>query len=311
MQNSEGLHDFRRLALLRNCWLLAAAAILLTGCLNHYLIHPKKVPPETVAWKEEVVQGTMKMRIRGVRPVGEGPFPGVLVHPEANHEAREMRGILRSLALEGYLAMAVDYQRVAERRFGDSLFPWREPADVRAAFDHLAAHPAVDKDRLGALGFSQGGVFSLLIAAHLGSEGPGSVKAVVAYYPVTDFERWLDDPRRTGPEKWAFRFVRRFFYRASGAETEEELSTFLARASPYPQAEKIHAPVLLVHGTEDTSADVRESRLMAERLEELGTPVELVELEGAGHVFNFEDADLAARAWRPTLDWLDRYLKTF
>jgi hypothetical protein len=56
-------------------------------------------------------------------------------------------------------------------------------------------------------------VISLLIAAH----APDRVKAVVSYYPVTDFPRWLAKPRSGIGERIAYRVVRWYFHRQSGA----------------------------------------------------------------------------------------------
>ena len=129
------------------------------------------------------------MRLEWVRPAKRGPLPVVIVHPEAGHRAVDMRGILNDLAEAGYLAVAVDYQRRKGTRWRQSLFPWQDPEDPKRVMDRVRAYPDVDPERIGLLGFSQGGVFSLLIAAY-----EGGAAAVVAYYPVTDFERWLEAP---------------------------------------------------------------------------------------------------------------------
>lgn len=241
----------------------------------------------------------LRVRLEWARPDGDGPFAAVMVHPEAGHPAREMRGVVRSLARQGYLAVAADY-----RRQGSGLTPWRHEDDPRAVLDRLLARPDVDGGRIGAVGFSQGGVYSLLIAAYT-----GRVAAVVAYYPVTDFELWLERERQ-GPRGWVFRrFIAPYFRKRSGAATDDEFATFLARASAVRRAEDIRAPVLLIHGAEDTSAEVVESERLAARLRELGREVELVVVPDAGHVFNFYDAGLALEAWAATSNWLDRHLK--
>ena len=282
-------------------WFVVVA--FLVGCSNHYLIHPKTRPPEVVAWSETVERGELLVRLEAARPPGEGSFPAVLVHPEAGHTAKEMQGILYSLAQAGYLAMAADYRRKRGNRHRKALFAWRDPEDPLAALRVLQDHPLVDSRRVGAMGYSQGGVFSLLIAA----ETP-EIKAVVAYYPVTDFEHWLYDPERRGMHKFVFKLIRGHFRRKSGVETEEEFREFLARASPLKQAEHIRAPVLLIHGDRDRSAEVGESRRLANQLNELGREVELIVIENAGHVFNFKNAERARQAWQASLEWLDRHL---
>jgi dipeptidyl aminopeptidase/acylaminoacyl peptidase len=251
-----------------------------------------------------VDRGALRIRLEWARPSMPAPLPTVIVHPEAGHLASEMRPVLRDLAARGYLAVAADYRRWIDGRYRETLFAWRDPSDPSAVYDLVAAHPDADPRRIGLLGFSQGGVFSLDIAAQT-----GTAAAVVAYYPVTDFERWLEGAGRARRERWVFRFIRRHFYRQSGAASEAEFRTLLARASPMRQAERIRAPVLLVHGDRDRSANVEESRRLAARLRELGGTVELLVVPGAGHVFNFRDRAAAERAWTATMGWLDRHVR--
>lgn len=273
---------------------------LLAGCVDHYLGYPRRPPPAVLHQTETLDRGALRVRLEWARPRLVDRAPAVIVHPEAGHEAREMRGVLFDLARRGWVAVAADYRR-ADRR--GTLFAWRERSDPLAVWERVARDPAVDPSRIALLGFSQGGVYSLVIAAE-----SGRAAAVVAYYPVTDFAAWLDDPGRSAGARWVFRRIRGHFYRQSGARSEEEFATLLARASPLRHAERIQAPVLLVHGTRDRSASIAESRRLAARLRELGRPVELLEVEGAGHVFNFRDEGKASTAWAATVRFLERHL---
>lgn len=284
--------------------LLAIVVLATVGCLNHYQIHPKRPPVEVVEWQETTYRGKLMLRMRGAKPFGPGPFPTVIVHPEANHEAREMRGIVRSLALRGYLAVAVDYKRLRGGIYRGGMFNWRDPEDPRAAFDVVRARPDVDPTRIGTMGYSQGGIFSLLIAANT-----GGVKAVVAYYPLADFNAWLDDPTRRGMEKLVFKLINRGFRRFSGTETEEEFRALMDNASPLEQVDRIDAPVLLIHGDRDTSASSNESEKLADGLHAAGKDVELMIVEDAGHVFNFKNESKAQLAWDRAASFLDRHLK--
>jgi acylaminoacyl-peptidase len=214
-----------------------------------------------------------------------------------------MQGVIWDLARHGYVAVAADYERTIDGEYRRSMFAWRAPEDVTAIIDVAAADPHVDPRRIAALGFSQGGVFSLLMAAH----APGRIAAVVAYYPVTDFPRWLNEPR-SGPQRIAFVFVRWYFRRESGAASDAEYDWMLVAASPYYAAERIDAPVLLVHGDADTTAPVEESERMAERLRALGKRADLLVVPGAVHIFNFRQREQAAAAWDATLRWLDARL---
>ena len=280
-------------------------ALLLSGCVNHYLVHPRRPPPGAHRWSELITTDTLRVRLEWVRPAKLGPLPVVIVHPEAGHRASDMRGVLNDLAKAGYLAVAADYQRRKGLHWRQSLFPWQDPKDPQRVMDRVRAHPDVYPDRIGLLGFSQGGVFSLLIAAYA-----GGAAAVVAYYPVTDFERWLATPGAGIGRRVVFRLIRIGFRRASGARSEEELQILLRRASPFWQAESITAPVLLVHGDRDGSANLEESLRLANRLADLKRPVELLVIRGGLHVFNFRDRPQADLAWEATLRFLARHLGT-
>lgn len=137
--------------------LLLILSLLLTGCLNHFVYHPKQDPPGVTTWSEQAVHGKLLLRLEWAKPEGEGPFPAVLVHPEAGHTAGEMRGVVKDLARAGYLALAADYRRQQGGVYRDTLFTWRDPDDPRAAFDILRNHPLTDRERIGLVGFSQGG----------------------------------------------------------------------------------------------------------------------------------------------------------
>ena len=287
---------------------LILAAACVAGCAffpDHHLVHPDDKPPDVITWSDDVVVEPLLIHIRGARPRGTGPFPAVIVHPEGGKTGAEMEGVIWDLAQHGYVAIAADYERRIDGEFRWSLFPFRSPAELTAILDVVRGYCEIDQTRIGVLGFSQGGVFSLLIAAH----APDRVKVVASYYPVVDFPRWLDKERSGVGERFAFRIVRWYFRRESGATDDAELDFMLRAASPYYVAESIRAPVLLVHGDRDRTAPVDESRRMAERLAALGKPVELLVVPGGVHIFNFRQPEQAAAAWGTTLEWFDEYLR--
>jgi dienelactone hydrolase len=284
---------------------LAYTGLLISCRLpDHHLIHPRTVPSQVLTWSEEVKKGPLAIRLEWARPQGSGPFPAILVHPDGGSTAEKMRGVIWDLASRGYLAVAADYRRFLRDRYRRTLFPWRNEAEVTVALDILRAHPRADLTRLAALGFSQGGIFSLLIAART-----PDIKAVVAYYPVTDFAQWFAYPRPNPLRRLAFHFIRRHFRRQSGAHNEAEFQALLRQASPLYHAEQILAPVLLIHGDRDGAAPVEESKRLAACLEALGREVDLLVVEGGPHVFNFKQPEQATRAWHASLQWLARYLE--
>jgi len=290
--------------------LLAAGGSALAACgyrysADHYLVYPDRPPAGVASWSDDVVVDRLLIHLEGVRPGGDGPFPTIIVFAEGGKRAHDMQGVTWDLAAHGYGGVAADYQRCDDHRCRRSLFAWRSPADATAVVDVVRRYAVVDPHRIGLLGFSQGGVYSLLIAAY----APDRVAAIVSYYPVTDFPHWLDKHDAGCWQRFAFYFVRWYFRRESGAQGDAEFEQTLIAASPYFVAEKIEAPVLLIHGERDTTAPVEESQRMAERLSTLGKPVELLVIPGAVHIFNFRQPEEAAIAREATLRWFDRYLR--
>lgn len=278
------------------------AALGVAGCSSyfpdHYLVHPHEPAPGVVSWSETLTRDPLRIHVRGARPPGGGLFPAVIVHPEGGKTADDMQGILWDLAGRGYVAIAADYERLLDGAYRRNMFVWRSDADALAILDIARGYAEVDPERIGLLGFSQGGIYSLLLAAH----APERVHAVVAYYPVTDFPVFLSRPRIAwSPVGWWFR-------RESGAKSDAEYDRMLRTASPYYVAEAITAPVLLIHGDRDTTAPLAESERMAERLRALHKPVQLLVVPGGRHIFNFRQPREAALAWTATIDWLDAYL---
>src|SRR5262249_9715726 len=152
--------------------------------------------------------------------------------------------------------------------------------------------------------FSEGAVVSLLMAAH----DPDRIKAVVAYYPITDFPHWYAGERSGISPRVVFALGRWQLRVESGADTEDQLQTMLRLASPIYMAEYVRAPALLVHGAQDTLLPLEESERMAEKLKASGDTVELLVVPDGGRFFNFRDVEQATHAWQASLAWLDRYL---
>ena len=282
--------------------MLAVLLMQASGCMDTFLIYPDHDPPGIVIRSQDVARGPLLMHLEWAQPPGAGPFPTVIVHPPGGGLATEMKGVIRDLARHGYLSVAVDYQRFLDGHFQRNTFAWREPSDPFAALELVRAEPRIDRGRIAALGFSQGGIYSLLMAAY-----SPDVKAVVAYYPVTDFRMWFDTERRWS-RRMVFDVIEWHFLRESGATSSAEFEEMLRMGSAMTYVDSLRAPILLVHGADDTSAPVEESRRLERALRDRGRDVELIVVPGAGHVFNFKQHDLAQRAWDATLDWLDHHL---
>jgi carboxymethylenebutenolidase len=133
-------------------------------------------------------------------PEGDGPFPAVTVAQHRLGIDGFMRDICDRLAVAGFVAAAPDiYHRGWSREQFDEITAMprgderaeailpslsaalTEPEVVRdmtATFKHLKDHPAVDRSRLGMLGFCMGGRISYLMATR-----NASLKATACFYP--------------------------------------------------------------------------------------------------------------------------------
>lgn len=124
------------------------------------------------------------------KPSGTGPFPAVVVIQEWWGLNEHIKDVTRRVAAEGYLALAPDLYHgkvtADPNEAGALMGALKADAalrDMKAAVDHLAAHPAARADRIGATGFCMGGRLALLLAAN-----DARVKASAGWYgvPVPD-----------------------------------------------------------------------------------------------------------------------------
>ena len=231
-------------------------------------------------------------------------MPAVLVHPDAGGLSGDMEGICLDLARQGYFAAAVHYQRLENLGKDNPLFSWKSPEDVTAAIRHLKGHPRVDTGRIGLLGYSKGGMLSLLVA----SQDP-TVKAVVAYYPLADFEEWLDLSRYSFPKSLWIRGVRSYILKELQVSTWDEALEILRVASPIHHAQQIQAPVMLIHGEKDLTAPLEQVQHFCKKMQEAGRNCRLFVIPRAGHVFNFLNEEQGKEAWRKTMEFLNTHLK--
>jgi len=165
--------------------------------------------------------------------------------------------------------------------YGDAWFrdngfkSWRIAiGDINDGGRWLVKQGIADPAKLGIVGWSYGG-YAALQSSVL---DPALFKAIVAIAPVTD----LETLRSEAYNFTNFPLVDAFIGR--GPHVRE--------GSPALNAQRITAPVMLFHGTEDMNVGIGESRLMAGRLKDAGRAVELVEFKKLDHQLD----DSAARA---------------
>jgi dipeptidyl aminopeptidase/acylaminoacyl peptidase len=141
-------------------------------------------------------------------------------------------------------------------------------ADCAAGVRHVLASGLADPARVAVMGGSAGGFTTLLLLAH----HPELFAAGVALSAVTDI---VDLGERS------HRFERH--YNDSLVGPLPEAWSLQRGRSPIAAAERVTAPLLLLHGSADDVVPVEQATAMAERLRHLGREVELHIYDGEGH----------------------------
>ena len=248
--------------------------------------------------------GDKELTLDLARPTGKGPSPCVvLLHGGGWRmgNKKDVRGWLTFLAEEGYVAASVGY-----RLAPDATFP-AQIEDAKTAVRFLRANAnkyGIDKDRFAAMGWSAGGHLACMLGltdpkcGFEGKESPDQssrVQAVVDYFGPTDLAAF-------GKNELAQRGMLGPFIGAKYNDNPKAHD----KASPVKYVTKDAPPFLIFHGTKDWVVPVEQSRLLAEKLKDVGASVKLVEVPGEGHGW---EGKPNAETTRETLRFLTERLK--
>jgi dipeptidyl aminopeptidase/acylaminoacyl peptidase len=161
-------------------------------------------------------------------------------------------------------------------------------ADAAAVVSFLASEGLADPQRAVIRGGSAGGFTVLAALAFTDVFAAGA-----AYYGVADLAVLSGDTHA-------------FESGYVAALVGPDGSDVVAERSPLFSANRITAPLILFHGTEDPVVPVDQSRSIAAALRANDVPVELIEFEGEGH--GFRSAAALQRSLRAELDFYIRVL---
>lgn len=152
--------------------------------------------------------------------------------------------------------------------------------------------PAINKDKIGCLGASYGGFMTQYLVSHY-----DLFAAAVSHAGISNITSYW------GEGYWGYS------YNAVAAAksypwTNPELFTV---QSPLFNADKIHTPLLLLHGEVDTNVPIGESIQLFNALKILGRDVELITVEGQNHIIlDYEKRVL----WHATImAWFAKWLQ--
>jgi len=186
----------------------------------------------------------------------------------------------QALASRGYAVLQANFRgstgygaEFLEAGYGE----WgrKMQTDLSDGVRHLAGQGMIDPSRVCIVGGSYGGYAAMA--------GPtldrGVYRCAVAVAGVSDLRRMVAHEADTGGRRdsEAVRYWNRFM----GAERLGDRS--LDERSPARLAQQADAPILLLHGRDDTVVPIEQSRLMASALRRANKPFEFIELAGEDH----------------------------
>ena len=208
----------------------------------------------------------------------EGPIATIL-HPHGGPGAREYDGFdywTSYFVSRGYAVFRPNFRGSTGygRQFAESqMQAWglSMQDDLTDAAHWLVEQKIADPNRMCIVGASYGGYAAMMAAV----KTPDLFQCAVSFAGVMDLDRLVRGSRH---------FLNKKFVKKQIGEDDDDLEA----RSPYYQAKQIKIPVLLMHGEDDRVVDVKQSREMADELEDLDKEVKYVELENGDHYLSIQ-----------------------
>ena len=212
-----------------------------------------------------------------IMPDGGGPFPAVLILHASSGVISADLDYAKMLARNGYACFISHYFEARNINYssrGEAVSIHAEAIlrDLVDTLENLKKNPKVDKDKLGAVGFSMGGYWAMVLAAK------GYVQAGVSNYGV------LTAIGQRNPLRYEFGDI------------------FNEKSSP----------VLILHGANDTTQPVAGAHRLSAILEQKYLAYEKHIYPSAGHSFDrgeYQNSTVASDSRDRTLEFLDKYVK--
>ena len=207
----------------------------------------------------------------------------LVVLPHGGPEAQDVAGFdwwAQALAARGYAVLQPNFRGSTgygrdflEAGYGE----WgrKMQTDLSDGVRWLAAEGIIDPARVCIVGASYGG-YAAMAGLTLDA---GVYRCGVAVAGVSDLRRMVNwEARQEGRnDSQTVRYWNRFM---GAARLNDRALDVL---SPTLQADAAEAPLLLIHGKDDTVVPIEQSRVMADAMRRAGKPVELIELPGEDH----------------------------
>ena len=162
--------------------------------------------------------------------------------------------------------------------------------DVLSGIDALVQQGLVDRDRVGSMGWSQGGY----ISAFLTTRHSDRFKAISVGAGISD---WMTYYVNTDIHPFTRQYLK---------ATPWDDPKIYADTSPMTYIKQARTPTLIQHGSEDARVPIPNAFQLYQGLRDQNVPVQLSIFKGFGHGLTKPKANRAAM--QQNLDWFNRYL---
>ena len=162
--------------------------------------------------------------------------------------------------------------------------------DVLSGIDYLVQQGLADRDRVGSMGWSQGGY----ISAFLTTKHSDRFKAISVGAGISD---WMTYYVNTDIHPFTRQYLK---------ATPWDDPKIYADTSPMTYIKQAHTPTLIQHGDQDARVPIPNAFQLYQGLRDQNTPVQLSIFKGFGHGINKPKANRAAM--QQNLDWFTRYI---
>ena len=212
-----------------------------------------------------------------------------MVLPHGGPEERDYPGFdwwAQAYASRGYAVFQPNFRGSGDygvelRNAGFGEWGRKMQTDISDGIAELAKRGVVDPKRACIVGGSYGGYAALagVTVQH------GLYRCAVSVAGISDLAGMLVYQHKlaAGPTSAALRYWRAFM----GVDNSSD--NRLAAISPAALADKADAPILLIHGKDDTVVPIDQSETMESALKRAGKPVELVEMKNEDHWLSREE----------------------
>jgi dipeptidyl aminopeptidase/acylaminoacyl peptidase len=162
--------------------------------------------------------------------------------------------------------------------------------DVLSGIDYLVQQGVADRERVGSMGWSQGGY----ISAFLTTKHSDRFKAISVGAGISD---WMTYYVNTDIHPFTRQYLK---------ATPWDDPKIYADTSPMTYIKQAHTPTLIQHGDQDARVPIPNAFQLYQGLRDQNVPVQLSIFKGFGHGINKPKANRAAM--QQNLDWFTRYV---